>query len=993
MMRTLARGGWVVVCGLGMAACSDGFFHDPAADSAGSRVAIRALQVDDGAQSAFDKADNLSVRVLEEGSGRVLYDRSLSVSADGEALEVPIDVDVAGRDTDAILEIDVRRGADDLFVGESRFQLVAGRQSDVSVALTPVAAGLDLPPIPSFDTFGQAVPLDGEVVFATGDPIPGATVNWQSLTPDVLSVRERDGGGFEAVALADGEGSLQAGFEATVRTVPAPVHAVVVAAEFVPSSLTLPPGGASTLQLFLFDAAGNPVPGRSSVWTSSDPSVVTVTDDGAVTAVGLGSADVMAIHDGVSALAVVTVRDPAPGVGGVSSQGVTANGATVVGQVDPKGLATTVWFEYGVQPDLSDGVLSPPTSVPADAGGPVPVLRSLVELMDGTTYYFRIIAENALGRTVSDIFTFTTLVAPDAPSGLTASRDLTSRIHLAWDDNSDDETRFEIERQVDGVASVIGSVGPNITAYVDAMPPFGTQSYRVRACNANGCSAWSDPVIAPPPGDPSIPGPAVTTRPPQVTGLGSAVFEAVVDTKGRVTSVQFEYDTDPALAQPNRSPVSTVSGTLAGSVFTPVTGLLPGATYYVRAVAMNAGGQAVGAILSFQTLNVPSTPTGLMASDNGGGSVRLGWNDASADEDGFEIERESVLTGQQAAFTAAADQTSFIDLGPPAGDLRYRVRACNVAGCSPFSPWLTYVAPVVPGPLVITLSPQGVLPDGADLRAFVDPRGAATTVEFQVGTDPNLTGAATSPSTVVAGTDPAGEVVVAMSGLVPSTQYFVRGVASNAQGQQQGGIVSFTTAPPPPPPAAPSAPSVTPLGAAGLQVDWTDNSPDETGFEVERLLVGSGSPTVIAVAGDVVQYTDAAPPAGLVQYRVRACNLGGCSAWSAPAQAYFGLAPAVTLDPITNISIVSGDATARVTPFQAATTVVFRVSTDAGFATSFVLPGTPLSAGAGATETTVNLTLTVPDDVTTYYVRAEVSNLWGTTLSNVQSFTTLGGDG
>ena len=41
--------------GLGLAACGDGFFHEPAS-AGGSRVTVTALQVADGADQAFDKA-------------------------------------------------------------------------------------------------------------------------------------------------------------------------------------------------------------------------------------------------------------------------------------------------------------------------------------------------------------------------------------------------------------------------------------------------------------------------------------------------------------------------------------------------------------------------------------------------------------------------------------------------------------------------------------------------------------------------------------------------------------------------------------------------------------------------------------------------------------------------------------------------------------------------------------------------------------------------
>lgn len=76
-------------------------------------------------------------------------------------------------------------------------------------------------------------------------------------------------------------------------------------------------------------------------------------------------------------------------------------------------------------------------------------------------------------------------------------------------------------------------------------------------------------------------------------------------------------------------------------------------------------------------------------------------------------------------------------------------------------------------------------------------------------------------------------------------------------------------------------------GAISLVVNWTDASPDETGFEVQRRPVGGAYVTVDNPGAGVEQFVDAAATAAQSwEYRVRALNGGtGNSAWVGPSVA------------------------------------------------------------------------------------------------------------
>jgi hypothetical protein len=971
------------VATLGLAACSDGFFHDPA--PVGSvQLAIVASQAD-GATSAFDKADNIDIRIEDRASGRSLFAGTVPVAASGGPIQASIEVDLRGQ-INARLDVEVRRSGDALFEGQADLELVAGRSTDVSISLAPVAQALEVPVIPPFTVFGETIALGGSVLFATGDPIPGADLDWMSLDPSVLVVEPAPGGGFQAVAIADGEGRLRAAFGSRTEEVEANVRAVVVSAEIDPSSAILSPRQSVDLEVLLYDAADNLVPGRTSEWTSSDPSVVTVSETGSVMAVAEGTADVTATHEGVSAVSTISVRDPAPGVSAPRTQSISVSGATVTATVDPRGLTTTVWFEYGLDPNLDDGVMTGTIDIPGTAG-PTEISRLLSGLLDNTTYYVRTVAVNAQGRTEGEIVSFTTLDAPDAPTGLTATLAMGS-VQLTWIDNSGSETRFEIQRTPigSGAATIIASPGANTQQYTDASAPAQGLEYRVRACNANGCSPWSSPAIV----TSSSLAPGVTTLAPSPITLTSATLRARVDARGFNTSVRFEYGTDPALAGATLTGASLVpaSSSLSTVAF-PLTGLSANTTYYARAFGISTRGRADGAIVSFTTRDVPTAPSGLTAALGNYGGIRLSWIDASSDETSFEVEREFVSSGARTTLSAAAGAELLIDLAAPAGALRYRVRACNSAGCSAWSSTVSIDLPST-GPAIVTLDAQGVVANGATLRASVDPQGLASDVWFLFATNPALSGATQTPTTTVAGGAPQGVVAQPVTGLAASTTYYVRAVGVNTQGRTDGAVVSFTTPALPPIPTSPTGLMVSTSPGGGIQLDWTDNSANEAGFEIE-IIVNGGTPTTVGAAAGATQFIDDSPATGLLEYRIRACNAGGCSAYTAPVQWYYGLPPQATLDPTTNIGLTSADLNAQVNPLNDATTVVFVVSTDALFTNPITFPATPIDAGAGASPVAVSAAASGLDDVVTYFVRVEATNRWGTTLSPVGTFTTPGG--
>jgi hypothetical protein len=135
-----------------------------------------------------------------------------------------------------------------------------------------------------------------------------------------------------------------------------------------------------------------------------------------------------------------------------------------------------------------------------------------------TTYYWRVNASNSFDSTSSwsSYRYFKTAVGPppEAPSELVTTPVLSSRVDLTWQDNSDNESGFRIERRTSsGSYSQIATVGAGVTSYSSSgLSASTTYYYRVRAYSAAGNSDYSDEAstttLPPPPAAPVLKSPA-----------------------------------------------------------------------------------------------------------------------------------------------------------------------------------------------------------------------------------------------------------------------------------------------------------------------------------------------------------------------------------------------------------------------------------------------------------------------------------------------------
>jgi len=110
---------------------------------------------------------------------------------------------------------------------------------------------------------------------------------------------------------------------------------------------------------------------------------------------------------------------------------------------------------------------------------------------------------------------------PNAPSNLQATAVSESQIDLNWQDNADNEERFELWRKTEGeIWGLVSELPADTVSYSDTgLEPETEYFYQIRACNKDGCSKFSETASA-------ITQPAPISPPEAPSGLSASALSS-----------------------------------------------------------------------------------------------------------------------------------------------------------------------------------------------------------------------------------------------------------------------------------------------------------------------------------------------------------------------------------------------------------------------------------------------------------------------------------
>jgi titin len=494
---------------------------------------------------------------------------------------------------------------------------------------------------------------------------------------------------------------------------------------------------------------------------------------------------------------------------------------------------------------------------------------TLTGLSANTTYFVRVVAKNGTGSSdpSTPISVLTLPNPPAAPTNLSASNVSQQSLTVSWSTPGGPLTGYVLDMATDnGFTSIVQTLNPGSGATsqgVSGLTANTTYYFRLKAQNNGGESAYSATLQ--------------TTTLPNLPGAPTAFTAAPVSSSqinlswtngGGQTALELQVSTNSNFS----SGVQTLPLD-ASATTTSVTGLAENTTYYFRLRGQNVAGYSGYAQTQGTTfLNPPAAPSGLSANATSPNTVQLNWTDNATNEGGFYVEQS----------TAGGGFTQIAQLGPNTTTLTvnglsentpyaFRVRAFNAAGTSNFSNTASvttpYSLPAAPSNLSAQTQSQTVINLNWQNNA-----GNATGYEVEQSTDGTNFGRVAQLG--------AGATSFQATNLNVATNYTFRVRAVNpAGGSGYSNTASAQTLPFPP--APPSGLAAVPLSQTVVQLNWTDNANNETGFEIERSTDG----TNFSGSGNAGANSTQAQVSGLKAstryfFRLRAVNAGGASAYS-----------------------------------------------------------------------------------------------------------------
>lgn len=309
----------------------------------------------------------------------------------------------------------------------------------------------------------------------------------------------------------------------------------------------------------------------------------------------------------------------APEVETMYASNITRNFATLNGEVDPNSLQTIYWFEYGTSYSLGEST-SHQTLYATD--GFVRVSRSISNLDNDETYYYRVVASNQYGTDYGSIVSFQTnengddedLIVETLYATNIDNEEATLRgtVEAVNDDASNVRVWFEYgtdDNDLDDETSTqyLGTINEDdqeeFSRTIDNLSSGRRYYYRAVAQSNESGTVYGNIRNFVADGDSDDEGdePYAITNPASNVSRTSALINGQVNPNGAYATSWFEYGTSYGNLVYRTASQSMGSGDNLIPTAAALTGLSSNTTYYFRVVAENSEGTAYGSILNFRT--------------------------------------------------------------------------------------------------------------------------------------------------------------------------------------------------------------------------------------------------------------------------------------------------------------------------------------------------------------------------------------------------------
>ena len=477
-------------------------------------------------------------------------------------------------------------------------------------------------------------------------------------------------------------------------------------------------------------------------------------------------------------------------------------------------------------------------------------------------------------------------LAPDADAALLTSSAASQKgpsnlsatvspgaISIAWQDNSPNETGFNVLRSTtgeNGTFTTIATTAARVTAYDDTgLDPKLQYCYKAQAIAQKRVIGTSNTACATP-----LPLEPLAASKADAVLISSGSVQ-ITWTDNSINEDGFRVERAASDAGPWTALVTTGPGVTSAQ---DASGIPNQERVCYRVVAFNKAGDAAPS--NTDCTAFPAAPTNLTATAIDAQTIDLTWVDNSAFEDGYEVQR-CCQTGWSVVASLPANATTYRDAGLVTNaQYYYLVRAKKDQGYSAFSNSAS--ATVINGPPSAPTAYAYPASSSVVTVYWYDNSGVAETFRVERSTDGGT-------SWITIGPPAPGQWSLDDDGRTPEQQVCYHVYAANRGGESGPSDAACTT-----PPLGPTNLVATTVDYQSIDLAWTDNSGVEDGYWVLRYDDWNGGYYIVAeLPANTTGYSDTwLASETFYSYYVVAFKDGGTSDYSNEANATTSAPPA-----------------------------------------------------------------------------------------------------